>query len=501
MKKSDLMSGAITLSVGSVLAKLFSAIYRIVLTRILGGVGIGLYQLIFPFYSLCVVFATAGLPMAISKVISKHSKNEKEVIKKCLMFTSIVALFLTFILFISSNGLATLQGQKQLSTCYMILAPTIILVSVSSVLRGYFQGKHNFTPSSVSNVIEQFIKMIVGLVLSLSLISVSLFAAIVGAIVGIVMSEIISLLVLILFIKKEKISSRKKTSLKIKDITKDILPITLSNIILPISSFVDSVLVVNLLSVNYSNELSVFLYGLESGAVSSLMSLPTIFSFAIASVILPNITTLKHWFNKNYKLTLAIKLVILIAVPCVVCFTLVPNRLISFIYHNKLTFHGVNGIEIASRLLSISGFGIVFLAINQVYSSCLQAVDERYVAIRNLTIAVVLKFVIQIIFMPSKILNIYALAVANTVCYITVMILNHVEIKQHFKISIHLDFWVKMIFSNCVMIFCLITIMSFSVGILNTLLSFLLSIIVYLACLFITGIFTKKDKAMIKYKV
>ena len=75
MKKDNLMKGALVLSVGAILAKIFSAIYRIGLTRILGGEGIGLYQLVFPLYSLCVVLATAGLPMAISKVIAKSKTN------------------------------------------------------------------------------------------------------------------------------------------------------------------------------------------------------------------------------------------------------------------------------------------------------------------------------------------------------------------------------------------------------------------------------------------
>ena len=123
------MSGALVLSIGGVLAKVFSAIYRIILTRILGGVGIGLYQLIFPFYSLCVVLATAGLPMAISKVISKNRENECGVIKKCFIFTGVVSLILGVVLLISAKGLASLQGQRQLTICYLILAPTIILSS------------------------------------------------------------------------------------------------------------------------------------------------------------------------------------------------------------------------------------------------------------------------------------------------------------------------------------------------------------------------------------
>ena len=108
-------------------------------------------------------------------------------------------------------------------------------------------------------------------------------------------------------------------------------------------------------------------------------------------LILPNITSLKHSFSRNFKLALAVKIVLLITIPCVVSFTLIPNRLIEFLYGSGLNAYGVDGIKIASSVLTISGFGVVFLAINQIYSSCLQAVDERFVTIRNLTIAVLSK--------------------------------------------------------------------------------------------------------------
>lgn len=501
MKKHNLMSGALILSVGAVLSKVFSAVYRIALTRILGGVGIGLYQLIFPFYSLCVVLATAGLPMAISKVISKNKGNETLVLKKSLMFVLVVSLILSFVLLISSKGLATIQGQKQLSLCYIILAPTIIVVGVVSVLRGYFQGKHNFVPSAVSNIIEQFIKLIAGLILSLSLISLGIFPAIIGAIVGIVISEVVSLFVLLMYIKKEKIGKGATSRIFVKDILRDVLPITLNNLVLPVSTFVDSVLVVNLLSASFSSNVSVFLYGLESGAVSSLVTIPTIFSFSIASVILPNIANSKHGFNANAKLKMALKIILIITIPCVLSFILVPNRLIEFLYFNRLNAYGINGISIASKLLSVSSFGIVFLAINQLYSSCLQAVDERYIATRNLTIAVIMKFVLEVIFLPSKFLNIYSLAVANTVCYVLVMILNHLEIKLNFNFKIEYMFWAKLIFSNCVMLFVLISILAISNSFVNTILAFVCAGLIYFLCLIVTNIFSKRDKAMLKYRV
>ncbi len=501
MKRNGLMTGALILSIGGVMAKLFSAIYRIGLTRILGGEGIGLYQLVFPLYSLCVVLATAGLPMAISKVIAKNKSSEKSVLKKCLVFTTLISLLLTFILLISSKGMAKLQGVEDLTICYIILAPSIIIVSFASVLRGYFQGKGYFSPSAISNIAEQFVKLIVGLILSLSLISLGILYAIIGAFISIVFSEIISIIVLLVYYKKNKPKDISENNLSTKSLIKDILPILFTNMIMPIAVFIDSLIVINLLSVSFTRPMSIFMFGLESGAVSSLVNIPTIFSFAIASVILPSITMKSSSFNKNHQLSLAIKIILILTIPFVILFALIPDKLIDLLYSNKLNGLGVEGLNIASRLLAISGFGIIFLAINQAYSSCLQAVEKRYSTIRNLSLAVLVKFIIEIIFLPSVMINIYALSIANIACYLTAMILNQLEIKNFFKINISYKFFTKLFFSNLMMVLSLITILILNDSWQNTLLALSVAGIVYFACLIITKIFSDKDLAMLKYKL
>lgn len=498
MKKNNLMSGAIILSVGAVLAKVFSAIYRIGLTRILGGEGIGIYQLIFPLYSLCVVLATAGLPMAISKVIAKHKNCEKVIVKKCMIIVSLISLALTFSLILASKGLAILQGVREIYICYIILAPTIIIVAGSSVLRGYFQGKQNFTPSAVSNILEQLVKLVVGLITSFMLLKVSLMASIIGAMVSIVISEVISIIVLLICYKRAK-KTNEDIDINTKELMADIMPITLTNIIMPVATFIDSLLVVNLLAINFTRPMSVFMYGLESGAVSSLVSLPTIFSFAIASVILPNITSMGE--NKSHNLSVALKIVLIITLPCVLAFVFIPDRLIELLYSNRLDGYGVEGLNIAYRLLSISGLGIIFLAINQVYSSCLQAVEKRYVTIRNLVIAVIVKFVIELAFMPSVVINIYSLAIANTACYMTVMVLNHFEIRETFRLDIGYDFAGKIILSNSVLVMILLGILRVGNSWINTILGILIAGLVYLFCLFKFNIFDRRDKASLKYKI
>lgn len=502
MKTNNMMSGALILVVGGVLAKVFSAIYRIFLTRILGGVGIGIYQLIFPIYSLCVVLATAGLPMAISKVIAKHKGCEKTVVKKCVVCFSLVALVLALVMAFASKGLAWLQGNNIIYLCYIILAPTILFVAISSVLRGYFQGIKNFTPSAVSNIVEQFAKLLFGLVLSIILIKKSVMLAIIGAIVGIVISEVVSVVILF-FNYKKSIKNSKNCNLNVsfKEITKDILPITLTNLILPFSSFIDSILVVNLLKINFSANTSVFLYGLESGAVATLISLPTIFSFAIASAIMPSMSCKENIINKNNRLNLMLKIVLVIAIPCVICFIFFPNKLIEVLYGNRLVGFGLDGNAIASKLLVLSSFGVVGLTLNQVYSTSLQAINYRRITIKNLTVAVFIKFIIQLLFMPFKSLNIYALAVANTVCYLLVFYLNNNQINKVFKINLKAKFWGKIFVCNAIMLLFMLGLFMFGEGTIYSISAFVVGMLVYIASLFFLQVLDKKDLATFKYGV
>ncbi len=495
MQNKGMLSGALMLSVGGVLAKVFSAVYRIVLTRILGGVGIGLYQLIFPLYSLCVVIATAGIPMAISKVIAKHPDNQASVIKKCLIFTCSISLTLSALLVIFSKLLARLQGEQRLAICYLILAPTIIVVGVCSVLRGIFQGRKQFTPSALSNIAEQFVKLVLGLALSLMLVKVSIFSAIIGAMVAIVVSEVVALLILLFFLRKRK--TAKGEDVPFKEIMRDILPITFTNVLLPVAGFVDSLIVVNLLAFNFTKADAIYMYGLESGAVGSLIGLPTIFSFAIASVILPCIN--RQSKNKQTQLNLAIKIVIILTLPCVLLFLVVPKQLLLILYGGRFMNSNAGGLDIAGLLLQISGVGILFLAINQVLSSSLQAMECRRVTVKNLSIAVLFKFIIELALMPTKMFNIYALSLGNTICYFVVMLLNYISIKKRVRCNITPS--IKVLLINIVMAACVLLLNSVVVGKLNFLLALIVVALLYCYSIFKLNVFNKKENAYFKYKI
>ena len=244
-----------------------------------------------------------------------------------------------------------------------------------------------------------------------------------------------------------------------------------------------------------------FLYGIESGAVSSLVNLPTIFSFAIASAIMPSMSNKDNILNKNNKLNLILKIVLIISIPCLICFVFFPNQLINILYGNKLLSLNLNGNSIAAKLLTISSFGIIGLVVNQVFSTSLQAVNFRKVTIKNLAIAVVVKFIIEAVFMPFKSLNIYALAIANTVCYLLVFVLNNIKVNEVFKIKISSMFLGKLMICNFLFVATVVGLFMFSSGVIYSILTFMVGVLVYCSSLYYLKIFTYKDLISFKYNI
>lgn len=144
MKKQTFLGGVVVLFLAGVIAKVLGAIYRVPLTWILGAEGLGIYQLVFPIFSLLMVLASAGMPTAISKVVAGYmAKNDfnavQKVLKVSIKLLSVVGLFFSIILAVSSYYIASLQGVPNSVWCYLAIAPSVLLVSVLSAFRDIFK--------------------------------------------------------------------------------------------------------------------------------------------------------------------------------------------------------------------------------------------------------------------------------------------------------------------------------------------------------------------------
>ena len=157
------------LSLGGFIAKLLGAFYRIPLTNIIGSYGMGIYQLVFPLFSLLLTVSTAGIPVAVSKLVAEEAADgrfgrAKGVFYMALALLALLGLAGSAALYFLADNIAVTQGNADAADAYRLIAPSVLLVCVISAYRGYFQGLMRMAPTALSQIVEQTVKMTVGLV-------------------------------------------------------------------------------------------------------------------------------------------------------------------------------------------------------------------------------------------------------------------------------------------------------------------------------------------------
>lgn len=284
-KKKGFIFGAVIVALGGFLSKLIGAFYRIPLTNLLGGEGIGLYQLIFPVYCILLDFSSVGVPTALSKLIAERRARGEEEEGTHLLQASFRLLLLlgvtgSIALFCFSDFLANAQGNPLAAPSYRALAPAVFFVSAISCFRGYFQGKSRMFPTASSQVIEQVVKLGAGLLfVRLLLPDLSLAAA--GAAAAVTVSECAAALylgVLYLFSARgeRKVAfDRARFPADVASVLSLSVPVALAGILLPLSQTADSFLIVNLMRAYTDRALAAGLLRAMSPAVVTLSLLQT----------------------------------------------------------------------------------------------------------------------------------------------------------------------------------------------------------------------------------
>jgi stage V sporulation protein B len=242
-------SGTLGLVVSTLLVKVIGAVYKIPLYRLLGAQGVGLYQMVFPVYALLLTFAGGGVSTAITRLIA-DGYNGDDLLKKCLLTFGSAGFIFTISLALFSRQISILQGNELASSLYFAVSPSVFLVAVIGCVRGYFQGKSTFIPTAISQVMEQAVKAVSALIALYFTDGSIVFKGIIACL-AITVSEIVALFYLLVKLKKVKRESddfgKNEKLMGYGYLIRFIMPITLSAIILPIASFLDSFIAINAL--------------------------------------------------------------------------------------------------------------------------------------------------------------------------------------------------------------------------------------------------------------
>lgn len=402
MKK--LVKNAAIIAVGGVITKLLGAVYRIPLTNILGAEGIGLYQMVFPFYCILLTLSSTGIPSAIAKLTASGEKN---LLKKSVVLFGGAGLIASLIMYFGAPLIARAQGNALAALSYKTLSPSVLLVSIISCFRGYYQGRQNVVPTALSQIIEQVVKLGAGLGLCLNFgETVAEKAAL--ATLAVTGSEVVALLYLLLK-KREKPTGER--SIEYKKLVFTVFPIVLSTITLPFSKAVDSFTVVNLLKFDAS--VSTKLYGLYSGVVESIVAMPVAVCYSLAVSGLPLIakSVAEKGSTNDGKRMIAYTLYLSAAFAVAVF--LASGLIIKTLYPNL----GDEYTETAIRLLQISSASVVGLSLVQSYSAYFIGKGKLYVPFLSMIVGVACKLLLAINIVPLDGVGVFGYAFSDIICY------------------------------------------------------------------------------------
>lgn len=191
------------LAVMGILAKMIGALYRVPLTNAVGAVGMGLYQTVFPLYTVLLAFCGGGMTTAVSRVVAKYSavgdpKTAVRTVRIAMIPLFIVSFAATAVALILRNAVSRIQGNPDAGICYLALFPSLLFTGGISVIRGYFQGLSKMAPSGVSQLIEQSVKLVLGMYLAKVLLPFGVKYAVAGALLGVTAGELLALFYLVL---------------------------------------------------------------------------------------------------------------------------------------------------------------------------------------------------------------------------------------------------------------------------------------------------------------
>lgn len=438
-KNKNFVIGAFIIAVSHILVKVIGALYKIPLdTYILKTEGMGIYNSSYTIYNWLFVISTAGLPVAISKMVAESTaKGNYDEARKIFRISKGLLLCVgaaaAGAMFFFAHQFSSLISAPSAFLTMQCMAPSLFFVSLSSSYRGFYQGQQNMLPTALSEVIEAFSKLALGLSLAYFAMKIygEYFVASAGAITGVTIGTALSCLYLIGYnavnIRKfpkgnlEKRLPRGKTVLL--KLIKIAIPVTIGVSVFTLTSVIDTAMVMNQLKgLGYLENERLSMFGYLNRAIA-LFNLPPTIIAAIAISIVPTIAAALALKNnqtaiKNAKS--ALRITILFAVPCAAGLSALAKPILELLYHDGNY----------SFLLNIMGIAVVFVTLVQVCNAILQAWGHVWLPVKNMLIGGVVKVLVNLVLVSRPEWNINGAPIGTLLCYFTVMSLNIYDLKR-----------------------------------------------------------------------
>jgi len=403
MSSDKFLRGAMILTLAGLMVKVIGSVNRILLSRLLGGEGIGLYQMAYPVYLLLLAISAAGIPVAISIIVAgflaqKDYANVRQVFRVSLRLMACVGAVLAVCLVLAAGWLVDAGVITDARAYYSLIAltPAIFFATILASFRGYFQGHQLMTPPAVSQIVEQFIRVVTMVVLAYVLLPYGLEYAAAGAAFGAVPGSLTGLVVMGCFyryyrkqwqVEQVPAAELVRSRVLIKRLLLLALPVSCANILVPVTSSIDVLLVPGrLIDSGLSVEQATAQFGYLAGMAQPLLLMATIPTMSLATSLVPAVSeafALNKWHIIEQKAATAMKLCCLITVPASVGMWVLAEPISRLLY----------GTAKAGVAIMHSAPAICLLGLQQVTTGMLQGMGHTNLPMLNMLIGIAAKLV------------------------------------------------------------------------------------------------------------
>ncbi len=517
-KNSSFLKQATILAAAGLIVRFIGFLYRLPMTTLIGDNGNAIYSAGYQVYNFLLILSSAGLPAAIGKMVSerlalRQYKNAHRVFLVALAGSGTISFALMVLLIVFAEQIAV--NICKIPDAYytlLTLAPTIFIVGIMSVLRGYFQGMNNMAPTAISQIVEQVFNAVFSVLLAWIFVgkSVALGAAGgtaatgIGALAGLIVVVITYMAIRPAVIdavkRRSRGNSRPESVGKIaKILVSTAVPIIIGTAIYSITNLADMSMVMDrlLASGAFTAEEAESLYGQLQGKYVVLTTLPVAISTSMATAAVPNIAAsmaLKDRAGVQRKINMAIKIAMVISIPAAVGMGILAHQILLMLFPSTPK---------GGDLLAIGSVSIVFLALSQIVTGTLQGIGKVKVPAVNAAFGAVVKIILNYVLIVIPEINVKGAVISTIFCYIVASGLNLRALIKAARFTPDLiGSLVKPLFASAIIgMFCYFSYdLMFFVGAGNTvstLFAIAVSIFVYgIVLLLIKGITKNELKAM-----
>ena len=458
-KRSNFIVQGGILAITGIISRIIGLVYRIPLQKKIGDSGMGYYSAAFQIYSIMLIISSYSLPTAVSKLVAARVakgqyRNARKIFRGAMAFACITGGATCLIVMFGADVMATnIMNLPKSAIALRILAPTLLIVAVMGVMRGYFQGLGTMMPTAFSQLFEQIVNAVVSVAAATflfeygtkvsKLLRDSAYSAAYGAAGGTLgtgsgaFAGLLMLAVMFAVHNREmKINIRNDESARNDGYAKifriliiTILPVILSSTIYNISDVLDQGIFGSVMAKKGMSEHDIASYwGIFSTKYKVIINVPVALANALCSSIMPSLTACVEQGKfklARHKVRLGMRFVMIIAIPCAMGLSVLGGPILSLLFTGE--------IEIPAMMLRIGSITVALYSMSTLSNGVLQGINKMNIPVRNAAIALAIHVGILYLCVGVMDLKLYGVVISVIAFSLIICMLNWISIGRYLK--------------------------------------------------------------------